>query len=69
MLLLENYIMTSKGLITTVQEYKGKFTIPIPMGLINLLGINKKDTLVWHLDNGRITIKIVKARFNIAPVV
>lgn len=52
--------MTGKGLITTVQESKGKFTISIPMGLIKLLGINKGDTFVWHMDNGNIIINIVK---------
>lgn len=53
---------TNNGLVTTVQKYKGKFTIPTPMGLINILGINKKDTLIWYLDDGIIAIKIVKAQ-------
>jgi len=46
--------MTDKGLSTTVQESKGK--------LINLLGIEKSDTFIWNLDNGKITITVVKAR-------
>lgn len=41
--------MTSKGLTTTVQESKGKYTTPIPMALINLLGIEKGDTFVWNI--------------------
>ncbi len=54
--------MANKGLSTTVQEFKGKFTTPIPMGLINLLGINKSDTFIWNSDNGKITIKVMKAQ-------
>jgi hypothetical protein len=54
-------IMTDKGLSTTVQESKGKYTTPIPMGLINLLGIKKSDTFIWNLDNGKISITVVKA--------
>lgn len=54
--------MTSKGLITTVQESKGKFTTPIPMGLIKLLGIKKSDTFVWNMDNGKITITVTKTQ-------
>lgn len=54
--------MTGKGLITTVQESKGKFTTPIPMGLINLLGIKKRDRFIWNMDNGNITITVAKAR-------
>lgn len=42
--------MTNIGLITTVQESKGKYTTHIPMALINLLGIKKCDTFVWNLD-------------------
>lgn len=52
-------IMMDKGLSTTVQESKGKYTTPIPMGLINLLGIKKGDTFIWNLDNGKITITVV----------
>ena len=54
--------MTNKGLSTTVQESKGKFTTPIPMGLINLLGIKKSDTFIWNLDNSKIIITVVKAQ-------
>lgn len=53
--------MMNKGLTTTVQEYKGKFTTPIPMGLIKLLGIKKSDTFIWNMDDAKITIKIAKA--------
>lgn len=52
--------MTSDGLRTTVQESKGKFTIPVPMGIINLLRIKKGDTFIWNLDNGNIIVTIVK---------
>jgi hypothetical protein len=45
--------MTGRGLITTVQEFKGKYTTPIPMALINLLGIKKGDTFIWNLDNDK----------------
>ena len=50
-------IMT--GLSTTVQESKGKFTTPIPMALINLLGIKKGDTFIWNLNNDELIIKVV----------
>jgi hypothetical protein len=46
--------MTSRGLITTVQEFKGKYTTPVPMALINLLEIKKGDTFIWNLCNDRI---------------
>jgi hypothetical protein len=52
--------MTDKGLSTTAQESKGKFTTPIPTALVNLLGIEKGNKLVWNLNNGEITIKVVK---------
>ncbi len=52
--------MTNKGLATTVQESRGKFTTPIPMGIINLLGIEKGNKFIWNLDNDEINIKIVK---------
>ena len=53
-----NSIMIVKGLNTTVQESKGKFTTPIPKALVNLLGIEKGNKLVWNLKNGEITIKV-----------
>lgn len=52
--------MIETGLSTTVQESKGKFTTPIPMALINLLGIKKGDTLIWNLNNNDIIVKVVK---------
>jgi hypothetical protein len=52
--------MTDKGLITTVQESKGKYTTPIPTALVNLLGIEKDNKFIWNLNNGEITIKVVK---------
>lgn len=52
--------MTSKGLSTTVQESKGKYTTPIPMALVNLLGIEKGNKLVWNLNNDEIILNIVK---------
>jgi len=53
--------MTDKGLITTVQESKGKYTTPIPTALVNLLGIEKGNKLIWNLGNGEIFIKIAKS--------
>ena len=50
--------MTDKGLITTVQESKGKYTTPIPMALIHILGIKKGDTFIWNLNNSKITITV-----------
>ncbi len=38
-----------------------KYVTPIPTVLINLLGIEKGNKLVWNLNNGEITIKVVKA--------
>ena len=52
--------MPGKGLMTTVQESKGKFTTPIPMGLVGLLGIEKGDKLNWTLDDGHIQIQVVR---------
>jgi hypothetical protein len=58
--------MPRKGLTTTVQvsEYKKKstkkYTTPIPMALINLLGIDKGDKLIWTLNKDMITLKVVK---------
>ncbi len=53
--------MIDQGLSTTVQESKGKFTTPIPTALVKLSGIKKGDTFIWNLDNGKITIAVVKA--------
>lgn len=53
--------MPKKGLETTAQESKGKFTTPIPMALINLKGIEKGDKLLWSLDGEKIVVKVVKA--------
>jgi hypothetical protein len=58
---VEGDIMTDKGLSTRAQESKGKFTTPIPTALVNLLGIEKGNKLIWNLNNGEITIKVVKA--------
>lgn len=52
--------MVNKGLSTTVQESKGKFTTPIPMALINLLGIKKGDIFIWNLNNSELIVKVVK---------
>lgn len=52
--------MVNKGLRTTVQESRGKYTTPIPAALVNLLGIEKGNKLVWNLNNGKIIINIVK---------
>jgi len=52
--------MAGKGLMTTVQEVKGKFTTPIPMGLVGLLGLEKGDRLKWTLRNGDILVQVVK---------
>jgi transcription elongation GreA/GreB family factor len=50
-----------KGLMTTVQESKGKFTTPIPMGLVALLGIQKGDKFNWTLREGEILVRVVKS--------
>ncbi len=52
--------MAKKGVTTTIQESKGKFTIPIPMAIVNLTDIEKGDKFLWNLDGGDITIKVVK---------
>lgn len=54
---------TEKGFVTTVQEYNGKFTTPIPMGLIKLMGINKSDKFIWNIYSGNIAITVTKARY------
>lgn len=57
--------MTSKGLVTTVQESKGKYTTPIPMALINLLGIKKGDTFIWNLyKDNIITLHLEKNKYD-----
>ncbi len=62
--------MTDKGLNTTVQRIKikskkgneyMKYVTPIPTALINLLGIEKGNKLVWNLKDSEITIQVVKA--------
>lgn len=55
--------MTDKGLSTTVQESKGKFTTPIPTAFIKLYEIEKGNKFVWNydFDNNQITIQVVKA--------
>lgn len=51
----------SKGLVTTAQEYNGKFTVPIPTGLAKLLGIKKGDTFIWNMCNDNTVVTIIKA--------
>ena len=57
------YMKTERGFVTTVQEYNGKFTTPIPMGLVKLLGIKKSDKLIWNLYDGSIAITVIKTRY------
>lgn len=52
--------MADKGLSTTVQESKGKYTTPIPTALVNLLGIEKGNKLIWNLNKNEMIIKVVK---------
>ena len=54
--------MEGKGLRTTVQEYKGKFTTPIPMALVNLLVIEKGDKLNWTIKGDQIRVDIIAMR-------
>jgi len=54
------FSMPKKGLSTTVQESKGKFTTVIPMGIVNLKGIGKGDKLLWSLGNDKIVVKVRK---------
>ena len=51
----------AKGLKTTVQESKGKYTTPIPMSLVNLVGIEKGDKLNWTITDDGLSVKVVKA--------
>ena len=52
--------MASKGLKTTVQEVNGKFTTSIPTALVNLVGIEKGNKLLWSLNGTDIKIEVVK---------
>lgn len=52
--------MGSKGLKTTIQEVKEKFTTPILTALVNLLGIEKGNKFIWCLNNGDLILKVVK---------
>jgi hypothetical protein len=52
--------MPKKGITTTLQESKGKYTTPIPMAIVNLADLDKGNTLVWSLDGDKITIKVRK---------
>ena len=51
----------AKGLKTTVQESKGKYTTPIPTSLINLLGIEKGNKFNWTITDEGLNVKVVKA--------
>lgn len=52
--------MGNKGLKTTVQEVNGKFTTSIPTALVNLVGIEKGNKLLWSLNNDDLILKVVK---------
>ena len=54
--------MAPKGLRTTVQEFGGKFTTPIPTALINLLGIEKGNELNWTLRGNQVCVDIVRTK-------
>lgn len=49
--------MTDKGLSTTVQESKGKYTTPIPTALVNLLGIEKGNKTCLEFKQWRNHLK------------
>jgi len=53
--------MARKGLKTTVQESQGKYTTPIPTALVNLLGLEKGNKLLWNLNDGDVRIEVVKS--------
>ncbi len=57
--------MTNRHIETTVQEVKGKYTVPIPSLLAKLIGLQKGDKLIWNLSENEDDIKNLKFRIKI----
>ena len=49
-----------KGICTTIQEVKGKFTVLIPSAIVKLKGIEKGNKVRWAIKGEKITIEIEK---------
>lgn len=47
---------------TTIQEVKGKFTVPIPSAIVKLKGIEKGNKIRWTIEGDKITIAIERAQ-------
>ena len=51
----------NKGLMTTVQESKGKYTVSVPSALVSLLEIDKGDKFKWTMNGDGLVIEVVKS--------
>jgi hypothetical protein len=53
---------TKKGIKTTVQAVKGKYTVPVPSAIVKLTEIEKGNKFIWKIDTGKITIEIERSK-------
>ncbi len=51
-----------KGIKTTVQAVKGKYTTPIPSAIIKLKGIEKGNRFLWKIETEKIVIEIERSK-------
>jgi hypothetical protein len=54
--------MTKKGIKTTVQAVKGKYTVPVPSAIIKLKEIEKGHKFVWKIETDKIIIEIERSK-------
>lgn len=54
--------MKKKGIKTTVQAVKGKYTVPVPSAIIKLKEIEKGHKFVWRIETDRIIIEIERIK-------
>ena len=54
--------MKRKGIKTTVQAVKGKYTVPVPSAIIKLKEIEKGHKFVWRIETDRIIIEIERIK-------
>jgi len=51
-----------KGIKTTVQEVKGKYTVPVPSAIVKLKEIEKGNKFVWKIETDKISIEIERSK-------
>lgn len=54
--------MKRKGIKTTVQAVKGKYTVPVPSAIIKLKEIEKGHKFVWRIETDKIIIEIERIK-------